>query len=232
MSVAQGTQSGVRPAGGAGSDVIDILVVDDHPIVREGLVAILESQIDFNVVAEGNNGVEALALYKKHAPNVVLMDLQMPQMDGVAAIQQIRAHDPEAKIVVLTAYDTDERILQAVQAGARGYLLKGAPREDIFRAIRVVNLGGSLLEPAVAGKLLSHVGGIMRGENRDEELTARELDVLKLMAKGLRNKEIASELFITERTVKFHANSIYQKLEVNGRTEAVSKAIQRGLVQL
>ncbi|MDP8908172.1 MAG: response regulator transcription factor [Chloroflexota bacterium] len=232
MSVAQGTQSGVRPAGGTGSDMIDIMVVDDHPIVREGLVAILESQIDFNVVAEGNNGVEALALYKKHAPNVVLMDLQMPQMDGVAAIQQIRAHHPEAKIVVLTAYDTDERILQAVQAGARGYLLKGAPREDIFRAIRVVNLGGSLLEPAVAGKLLSHVGGIMRGENREEELTARELDVLKLMSKGLRNKEIASELFITERTVKFHANSIYQKLEVNGRTEAVSKAIQRGLVQL
>jgi DNA-binding NarL/FixJ family response regulator len=212
--------------------MIDILVVDDHPIVREGLVAILESQIDFNVVAEGNNGAEALTLYQKLSPNVVLMDLQMPQMDGVAAIQAIRATDPDAKIVVLTAYDTDERILQAVQAGARGYLLKGAPRDDIFRAIRVVNLGGSLLEPAVAGKLLSHVGGIMRGESRDDELTARELDVLKLMARGLRNKEIASELFITERTVKFHANSIYQKLEVNGRTEAVSKAIQRGLVQL
>lgn len=232
MTATQGTQSRVRPAGETASNMIDILVVDDHPIVREGLVAILESQIDFNVVAEGNNGVEAVELYKRHQPNVVLMDLQMPQMDGVAAIQQIRTLDADAKIVVLTAYDTDERILQAVQAGARGYLLKGAPREDIFRAIRVVNLGGSLLEPAVAGKLLSHVGGIMRGENREEELTARELDVLKLMAKGLRNKEIASELFITERTVKFHANSIYQKLEVNGRTEAVSRAIQRGLVQL
>lgn len=212
--------------------MIRILVVDDHPIVREGLVAILESQDDFDVIAEANNGAEALQLYRSLAPNVVLMDLQMPSVDGVAAIQQIREHDPNASIVVLTAYDTDERILQAVQAGARGYLLKGAPREDIFRAIRVVNLGGSLLEPAVAGKLLNHVGGIMRGEPREEELTARELDVLRLMARGLRNKEIAAELFITERTVKFHANSIYQKLDVNGRTEAVSRSIQRGLVKL
>lgn len=211
---------------------VDILVVDDHPIVREGMVAILESQADFNVVAEAGNGAEALELYKRHSPNVVIMDLQMPGTDGVAGIQGIRAHDPDAKIVVLTAYDTDERILQAVQAGARGYLLKGAPRDDIFRAVRVVNLGGSLLEPAVAGKLLSHVGGIMRGENKDDELTSRELDVLRLMSKGLRNKEIATELFITERTVKFHANSIYQKLDVNGRTEAVSRAIQRGLVTL
>jgi DNA-binding NarL/FixJ family response regulator len=212
--------------------MIDILVVDDHPIVREGLVAILEAQDDFNVVAEGNNGAEALELYKRYCPDVVMIDLQMPHTDGVQGIQQIRVHDPDAKIVVLTAYDTDERILQAVQAGARGYLLKGAPREDIFRAIRVVHLGGSLLEPAVAGKLLSHVGGIMRGENKEDELTSRELDVLRLMAKGLRNKEIASELFITERTVKFHANSIYQKLDVNGRTEAVSRAIQRGIVQV
>ncbi len=212
--------------------MIDILVVDDHPIVREGMVAILESQADFNVVAEAGNGSEALDLYKRHSPNVVMMDLQMPITDGVAGIQGIRAHDADAKIVVLTAYDTDERILQAVQAGARGYLLKGAPREDIFRAVRVVNMGGSLLEPAVAGKLLSHVGGIMRGENKEDELTSRELDVLRLMSKGLRNKEIATELFITERTVKFHANSIYQKLDVNGRTEAVSRAIQRGLVTL
>jgi len=212
--------------------MIDILVVDDHPIVREGLVAILEAQQDFNVIAEGNDGAEAIALYDRLKPDVVLIDLQMPNVDGVQAIQQIREGDPEAKIVVLTAYDTDERILQAVQAGARGYLLKGAPRDEIFRAIRVVHMGGSLLEPAVAGKLLSHVGGIMRGESREEELTSRELDVLKLMARGLRNKEIAAELFITERTVKFHANSIYQKLDVSGRTEAVSRAIQRGLVQV
>jgi DNA-binding NarL/FixJ family response regulator len=212
--------------------MINILVVDDHPIVREGLVAILEAQDDFNVVGEAGNGEEALRLYRKYEPDVVMMDLEMPRLDGPGAIQAIRAEDPGAKIVVLTAYDTDERILQAVQAGARGYLLKGAPRDDIFRAVRVVNAGGSLLEPAVAGKLLSHVGGIMRGDTREEELTPRELDVLTLMARGLRNKEIATELFITERTVKFHANAIYQKLSVGGRTEAVSKAIQRGLVHL
>jgi DNA-binding NarL/FixJ family response regulator len=212
--------------------MIDILVVDDHPIVREGLVAILEAQDDFNVVGEGNNGAEGVDLYRRLRPDIVLLDLQMPKVDGVQAIQMIREDDPEAKIVVLTAYDTDERILQAVQAGARGYLLKGAPREDIFRAVRVVNMGGSLLEPGVAGKLLTHVGGIMRGDTREEELTSRELDVLRLMSKGLRNKEIASELFITERTVKFHANSIYQKLDVSGRTEAVSRAIQRGLVKV
>jgi DNA-binding NarL/FixJ family response regulator len=212
--------------------MIDILVVDDHPIVREGLVAILEAQDDFNVVGEGNNGAEGVDLYRRLRPDIVLLDLQMPKVDGVQAIQMIREDDPEAKIVVLTAYDTDERILQAVQAGARGYLLKGAPRDDIFRAVRVVNMGGSLLEPGVAGKLLTHVGGIMRGDTREEELTSRELDVLRLMSKGLRNKEIASELFITERTVKFHANSIYQKLDVSGRTEAVSRAIQRGLVKV
>jgi DNA-binding NarL/FixJ family response regulator len=212
--------------------MINILVVDDHPIVREGLVAILEAQDDFNVVAEANNGDEALKQYRRHSPDVVMMDLEMPQVDGVQAIQLIRGHDAEAKVVVLTAYDTDERILQAVQAGARGYLQKGAPRDDNFRAVRVVNSGGSLLEPAVAGKLLQHVGGIMRGDNRDEELTPRELDVLTHMARGLRNKEIATELFITERTVKFHANAIYQKLAVGGRTEAVSKALQRGLVRL
>jgi DNA-binding NarL/FixJ family response regulator len=212
--------------------MINILVVDDHPIVREGLVAILEAQDDFNVIAEANNGDEALKQYQQRQPDVVMMDLEMPRVDGVQAIQLIRGHDPAAKVVVLTAYDTDERILQAVQAGARGYLLKGAPRDDIYRAVRVVHNGGSLLEPAVAGKLLQHVGGIMRGDNREEQLTPRELDVLTLMARGLRNKEIATELFITERTVKFHANAIYQKLAVGGRTEAVSKALQRGLVRV
>lgn len=211
--------------------MIKILVVDDHPIVREGLVAILEAQDDLEVVGEAQDGEDALVRYKELQPDVVLMDLAMPGTDGVRAIQTIRAYDPNARVVVLTAYDTDERILQAVQAGASGYLLKGAPREEIFRAVRVVYQGGSLLEPAVAGKLLNRVGDILRGEPVEEELTSRELDVLTLMARGLRNKEIAYELHITERTVKFHANAIYRKLDVGGRTEAVSKAIQRGVVQ-
>ena len=211
--------------------MIDILVVDDHPVVREGLVAILEAQDDMNVVGEAGDGDQALRIYRSVRPDVVLMDLAMPGVDGVQAIQNIRQFDADAKVVVLTAYDTDERILQAVEAGARGYLLKGAPRDDIFRAVRVVNLGGSLLEPAVANKLLNRVGGLLRGEGTTEELTPREHDVLNLMARGFRNKEIALELSITERTVKFHANAIYRKLDVGGRTEAVSKAIQRGLVK-
>lgn len=211
--------------------MIDILVVDDHPVVREGLAAILDAQDDMNVVGEAGDGEQALHIYRAAHPDVVLMDLAMPNVDGVQAIQRIREFDPEARVVVLTAYDTDERILQAVEAGARGYLLKGSPRDEIFRAIRVVHLGGSLLEPAVAGKLLNRVGDILRGEAVAEELTPREQDVLNLMARGFRNKEIALELSITERTVKFHANAIYRKLDVGGRTEAVSKALQKGLVK-
>jgi DNA-binding NarL/FixJ family response regulator len=210
--------------------MIRILVVDDHPIVREGLAAVLEAQDDLAVAAEAGDGSEAIAQYERHRPDVVLMDLAMPGADGVDAIRGIREIDADAKVVVLTAYDTDERIFQAVQAGARGYLLKGAPREEIFRAVREVHSGGSLLEPTVAGKLLTRVGDILRGQNV-EQLTPRELDILTLMARGLRNKEIASQLFITERTVKFHANAIYRKLDVSSRTEAVSKALKHGLVR-
>lgn len=211
--------------------MIRILVVDDHPVVREGLVAIIEAQDDMTVVGEAGDGSQAIAIYKAAKPDVVLMDLAMPGTDGVQAIEGMREFDPDARVVVLTAYDTDERILRAVEAGARGYLLKGAPRDDIFRAVRVVNLGGSLLEPAVAGKLLNRVGDILRGGAPEEELTPREQDVLNLMARGFRNKEIAFDLHITERTVKFHANAIYRKLDVGGRTEAVSKALQKGMVK-
>ena len=210
--------------------MIRILIVDDHPIVREGLAAVLNAQDDMEVIAEAGDGDEAVTRFRDLTPDIVLMDLAMPGTDGVAAIHRIREVEAQANVVVLTAYDTDDRIFQAVQAGARGYLLKGAPREEIFRAIREVNNGGSLLEPAVAGKLLSRVGDILRGEGV-EQLTPRELDILTLMARGLRNKEIASQLYITERTVKFHANAIYRKLDVGSRTEAVSKALRHGLVQ-
>lgn len=210
--------------------MIQILIVDDHPIVREGLAAVLDAQEDMEVAGEAGDGEEAVRLFQQVEPDIVLMDLAMPGTDGVEAIRRIRSADQSAKVVVLTAYDTDDRIFQAVQAGARGYLLKGAPRDEIFRAIREVNNGGSLLEPAVAGKLLSRVGDILRGEGI-EQLTPRELDILTLMARGLRNKEIANQLFITERTVKFHANAIYRKLDVSSRTEAVSKALRHGLVK-
>jgi DNA-binding NarL/FixJ family response regulator len=210
--------------------MIRILIVDDHPIVREGLAAVLDAQEDMEVAGESSDGAEAVALFERLRPDIVLMDLAMPGTDGVEAIRRIRALDENAKVVVLTAYDTDDRIFQAVQAGARGYLLKGAPRDEIFRAIREVNNGGSLLEPAIAGKLLSRVGDILRG-GAVEQLTPRELDILTLMARGLRNKEIANQLYITERTVKFHANAIYRKLDVGSRTEAVSKALRHGLVE-
>ena len=211
--------------------MIRILVVDDHPVVRAGLVMMLGTQADMEVVGEASDGQEAVMKVAALTPDVVLMDLEMPGLDGVAAIQHIHEAHGDVRILVLTAYDTDERILQAVQAGARGYLLKGVPRDEIFQAVRIVHSGGSLLQPAVATKLLNRVGDLLRGE-REESLTERELQVLELMAKGYRNKEIAKELFITERTVKFHANILFQKLNVDSRTEAVSQALQRGIIKL
>lgn len=213
--------------------MIRILVVDDHPVVRTGLVMMLGTQADMEVVGEAGDGLEAVERTAALAPDVVLMDLEMPGVDGLEAIQRLQTAGATAasRILVLTAYDTDERILQAVRAGARGYLLKGAPRDEIFQAVRIVHSGGSLLQPAVATKLLNRVGDLLRGE-REETLTGRELQVLELMAKGYRNKEIAKELFITERTVKFHANILFQKLDVDSRTEAVSQALQRGIIKL
>ncbi len=211
--------------------MIRILVVDDHPVVRAGLVLMLGTQEDMEVVGEAGDGQEAVERVKALKPDVVLMDLEMPGLDGLEAIQRITTDSSDARILVLTAYDTDERILQAVQAGARGYLLKGAPRDEIFQAVRIIHGGGSLLQPAVATKLLNRVGDLLRGE-REETLTEREMQVLELMAKGYRNKEIARDLCITERTVKFHANILFQKLNVDSRTEAVSQALQRGIIKL
>lgn len=211
--------------------IIRILIVDDHPVVREGLSGMLRTQEDFVVVAEASDGKEAVALAAQHQPDVVLMDLAMPTLDGAEAIRQIVAHLPQSRVLVLTAYDTDERIISAVQAGARGYLLKGAPREELFHAIRLVSQGQSLLHPAVATKLLDRVQSIGR-EPTIETLTEREVEVLELVAAGLRNKEIAQRLVITERTVKFHVGVILQKLGASTRTEAVRIAVQRGLINL
>jgi NarL family two-component system response regulator LiaR len=227
--------------------MIRILLADDHPIVREGLRAVLETQADFQVIAEAARGDEALRLALALQPDILLLDLEMPILDGVETIRRLRQQQPAARIIVFTAFDNDERIIHAVQAGANGYLLKGAPREEIFKAIRVTMEGGSLLQPIVASKLLRHMGhqppvtGPQSSFSHHlttqrvppyEALTERELEVLNLLAQGMPNKEIASQLVISERTAKFHVSSIMGKLGATNRTEAVSLAAQKGLITL
>ena len=209
---------------------IRILLVDDHPVVRDGLVAILSTQPDFAVVGEASNGREALAQAAALRPDVILLDLEMPRLDGVETLRRLRQLDTAAKVLLFTAYDSDERIVTAVQAGAQGYLLKGAPRQELFNAIRIVAGGGSLLQPLVASKLVRRAS--QPPPASFEPLTPRELEVLQELARGRQNKEIAAKLVISERTVKFHVSAILAKLDAGNRTEAVAIAAQRGLINL
>ncbi|RPJ36913.1 MAG: DNA-binding response regulator [Chloroflexi bacterium] len=215
------------------ADPIRILVVDDHPVVRDGLVAMLTTQPDFMVVSEASNGQEAVQKAQRYQPDIVLLDLEMPGVDGVEALRQMRSQNPGLRALVFTAFDTDERILGALRAGAQGYLLKGAPRTELFKAIRVVPEGGSLLQPVVASRLLRHVSaGADDQQPPKPALTRRELEVLQLIGQGLRNQEIAERLIISERTAKFHVSSILAKMGASNRTEAVKMAAQLGLIQL
>jgi DNA-binding NarL/FixJ family response regulator len=204
--------------------VIRVLLADDHPVVREGLRGMLAAEPDIEVAGEAASGAEAVALFGSLQPDVVLMDLRMPGGDGVDAIGKIRAgHGAAAKIIVLTTFDTDVDILRAVEAGATGYLLKDAPRAELLRAIRAAAGGETVLAPVVAGRLVSRV----RGPGTDA-LSARETEVLSLVARGLTNVQIGRALFVSEATVKTHLMRACAKLGVTGRTAAVTKAMETG----
>ena len=202
---------------------IGVLIVDDHPVVRDGLHGMFNADPRFEVLGEAANGAEALAVAESLAPDVILMDLRMPEMDGVAAIAALAKRGVAARILVLTTYDTDSDVLPAIEAGATGYLLKDAPREELFRAVEAAARGQAVLSPAVATRLM----GQMRAPAL-EPLSQRELEVLGLIARGHTNREAAAALFISEATVKTHLLHVYAKLGVNDRAAAVATAFERG----
>jgi DNA-binding NarL/FixJ family response regulator len=203
---------------------IRIIVVDDQAVVRQGFVSLISTVADMRVIAQGTNGREAVALYREHRPDVVLMDLRMPEMGGVEAISAIRREFADAKVIVLTTYDGDEDIYRSLQAGAQGYLLKDMFFDELESAIRAVHAGGRKIPGVVAERLAERMGG--------SDLTGRELEVLKLIVGGRSNKEIGAALGISEATVKSHINSILGKLGVTDRTQAATTALQRGIVHL
>lgn len=206
---------------------VRILVTDDHPVVRAGLSGMLSGEPDFEVVGEAQNGKEAVAFVGERKPDVVLMDLRMPEMDGVTATQHIKSNYPDVHILVLTTYESDADILRAIETGATGYLLKDTPREELFGAIRMVAQGQSPLAPGVAARLMQRV------RNPEEEgLSTREIEVLELVAHGTSNKEIAKQLWVSETTVKSHMLHIFDKLSVTDRTAAVTEALKRGIIRL
>lgn len=206
---------------------IRVLIADDHPVVRDGIRAMLGTQPDLEVVGEATTGTEATQLARDLQPDVVLMDLQMPHVDGATAIAQIRARDPHANILVVTTYDTDSDITRAIDAGATGYLLKDTPREQLFAAIRSAACGESVLSPAIATRVLAR----MRTPQPDM-LSGREIDVLTAVARGLSNKDIAAHLHISQATVKTHLLHIFAKLGVDDRTAAVTVALDQGIIRL
>jgi DNA-binding NarL/FixJ family response regulator len=206
---------------------IRILIADDHPVVREGLAGMLAGQPDFDVVGLAADGDTAVTLHQSLSPDVTLMDLRMPGLDGVGAILAIKEERPSANILVLTTYDSDADIVRAVEAGATGYLLKDTPREELFRAIRAAAKGESVLAPTVAARLMTR----MRAP-AEENLSAREIEVLQLVARGASNKDIGKRLHISTATVKTHLIHIYNKLGVADRTSAVTTALEKGIITL
>jgi DNA-binding NarL/FixJ family response regulator len=203
---------------------IRILAVDDHALLRKGIAALIGAEPDMKLVAEASNGQEAIAEFKKHRPDVTLMDLQMPGMSGIECIIAIRSDFPNARIVVLTTYPGDVQVLRALKAGARGYLLKGQVNRDLPEVIRAVHSGQKRIPPEIAIALAEHTA--------EDELSSREIEVLRLIAAGNANKEVASQLCIAEETVKSHVTNILAKLHANDRTHAVTTALKRGIIKL
>jgi two-component system, NarL family, response regulator len=206
------------------SNVIRILIADDHPILGQALKMFLECEPDINVVGYASDGRKALELFRKHQPDVAVMDLQMPKMEGEGAIAAICAKFKHARIVVLTGFDGDEDIYRGLRAGAKGYILKGAEPKELLDAIRTVYKGQKYIPPSIAAKLAERMGS--------PELSDRELEVLRLIAKGKNNQQISAALNIVESTVRFHANNIFSKLNASDRTQALVTALNRGIVRL
>ena len=209
---------------GAVTQTLGILCVDDHPLVRKGIAAILANEKDMKLIAEAGSGAEAVEAFGKFRPDVTLMDLRMPGMDGIEATKEIRKIDPEAKIIALTSYDGDQEIYRALEAGVRGYILKESVHTEIVRAIRVVQSGKRLMPPEVAERLSEHFPQVA--------LTPREIEVLQHVAKGLGNKEIGVRLGTAAGTVKMHLQNILSKLGASDRTHAVTLAIRRGIIHI
>ncbi|MEU0568983.1 response regulator transcription factor [Nonomuraea sp. NPDC005983] len=204
---------------------IRLLIVDDHPVVRDGLSSMFARDPEFEVLGEASDGAEAVRLAEALEPDVILMDLQMPGVDGVSATRQLTERGSDARVLVLTTYDTDSHVLPAIEAGASGYLLKDASRDELLRAVRAAARGESVLAPSVAARLMSRVRASAPGP-----LSQREVEVLQLVAAGATNREAAAKLFITEATIKSHLLNIYAKLGVNDRAAAVTEAFNRGLL--
>lgn len=203
---------------------IRVLIADDFPVVREGLVTIVNSQADMSVVAEASDGEAAIQQFQRHHPDVVLMDMRMPRMDGLSALAAIRKIDSGAKVILLSAFAGDDLVYRGIRAGAKSYLLKNGPRQDLLGTIRSTHNNDAGLPAAIAAKLVDRLAR--------SELSPREMEVLRLMAEGKSNKEIGTALFITEGTVKAHVSKLLRKLSVTGRTEAVNMALQHGIVAL
>ena len=207
-----------------GSSPIRVLVVDDHPLVREGIAGLLAIQSDMTLVGEASTGREAIQQFRTHRPDVTLMDLQMPEMNGIDALMSIRHESPDARVIVLTTYAGDVHILRALKAGAQGYLLKSTLHKDLLQTIRAVNAGKKSLSPEVSYEVAEHLA--------DDPLTPAEIAVLRLIAAGNANKEIAAQLGVTEETVKGRVKSILSKLGANDRTEAAVSGLKRGIIDL